>query len=149
MMQLSPLRAHLTAIKSELVFTGADDFFDLRTYPIESTDLGGRQRQAVGGEVFGAVSDHQDFQAPIQPAARRPVRMTPISPQRLVVEAAVLLEPTDKVPPIVANPLEQRLGRLPGIEEDVLRATAQPITGIAEQLKGECILRRTALVPEA
>jgi hypothetical protein len=44
MMQLSPLRTRLTAIEPELVFTGADDFFDLRAYPIESTDLGGWQR---------------------------------------------------------------------------------------------------------
>ena len=72
MMQLSPLRARLTAIESELVFTGPHDFFDVRPYPIELADLDGRQRQAVGGKVFGAVSDHQDVQAPVsQPLAAR------------------------------------------------------------------------------
>jgi hypothetical protein len=53
--------------------------------------------------------------------------MTPIGPKRLVVEAAVLLERTDTVPAVVTNPLEQDFGRIPGIEDDKLRATAQPL----------------------
>jgi hypothetical protein len=149
MMPLSPLGTRLTAIAPELVFTGANDFLDLRADPIQAADLRGRQCQAVGGQVFGAVSDDQDFQAPTQPAALRPVGLTPLGPKRVVVEPAVLLEPTDKAPPVVTNPLEQRLGWLPGIEEDILWATAQPLTGIAEPREGACLLRRSALVPEA
>ena len=42
MMQLSPLRTRLTAIKPELVLAGAEDFFDLRTHPIKAADLRGR-----------------------------------------------------------------------------------------------------------
>jgi hypothetical protein len=44
----------------------------------------------------------------------------------------MLLEAAHKIPPIVANPLEQRLGRIPGIEEDIGGATAQAIAGIAK-----------------
>src|SRR3712207_2637513 len=148
-MPLSPLSTRLTAIEPELVLTGTEDCFDVRTHLIQAADLRGRQRQAVSGEVFGAVSDDQPLQAPSQPASLRPVGMPPIGPKRLVVEPAVLLEPTDKVPPVVANSLEQRLGRVPRVEEDILRTTAQPITGIAEQFEGEGILRSAALVPEA
>jgi hypothetical protein len=52
-----------------------------------------------------------------------------------------------KVPPVVANSLQQNLGQIPGIEENILRATAQAITGITEQLQCERILRRTTRMP--
>ena len=42
-MPLSLLRTRLTAIEPELVFADADDCFDLRTDPLEATDLRGRQ----------------------------------------------------------------------------------------------------------
>src|SRR5262245_22496188 len=149
MRQLSPLRARLTAVEPEWVLTGTAACFALRTSPIASTDLGGRSRQAVGGDVCGAVSDHHDVQAPMQPARLRPGRMTPIGAQRLVVDAAVLREPTDNVPPIVVNPLEQGLGRRPGSEEDRLRTTTQPLAGLAEPRKGQGLLRSPARAPEA
>ena len=148
-MQLSPLSTRLTAIEPELILPGTEDFFDVRTPPIQAADLRGRQRQAMGGEVCGAVSDDQYLQAPTQPTSLRPVGMPPRGPKRLVVEPAVLLEPTDQVPPIVANPLEQRLRRVPSVEEDRRWTTAQPMTGIAEPFEGESLLRSTALVPEA
>jgi hypothetical protein len=60
--------------------------------------------------------------------------MESISPKRLAVAPPVLLEPTDKVPPVIAHPLQQRLGGVPGIEEHILQATAEAIARIAERL---------------
>ena len=70
MMQLSPLGARLTAGQTELIFAHPDDFLDLGTDAIQSTDLGSRQCQAIGRVVLGAVSDDQDFDPPVsQPVA--------------------------------------------------------------------------------
>jgi hypothetical protein len=148
-MHLRPLGARLTATQAELILTDSNDLFNLRAHPIEAAHLHGRQHQAVGGKVFGAVSDDQHFEAARQPAGFRPVRMAPISPQRLAVKPAILFETANKVPPIVANPLQEGSGGIPGIEQHKLGAAAQAIAGIAEQLKGEFILRRSALMPEA
>src|SRR5687767_6121867 len=74
--------------------------------------------------------------------------MAPIGPQGAAVEPAVLLEPTDKVPPVVTNPFQQSLRGIPGVKEDVLGATAEVIAGMAEQLQGEGILRGSTFAPE-
>jgi hypothetical protein len=62
--------------------------------------------------------------------------MESISPKRLAVAPPVLLEPTDEVAPFIAHPLQQRLGGVPGIKEHILRATAEAIARLAEQLYG-------------
>jgi hypothetical protein len=60
--------------------------------------------------------------------------MAPRGPERLTIEPAMLLQATHKVPPLVPKPLQHSLGRIPGIKEDRLGATAQVIPRIAEQL---------------
>jgi hypothetical protein len=58
MMQLRPRGADLTATQPELILTHPDHFLDLRMETIQAAHLRGRQRQAIGGVVLGAVSDH-------------------------------------------------------------------------------------------
>ena len=99
---------------------------------IEPADLRGRQRQTIGGKVFGAVSDDQHLQAPSQSTSLRPVGLAPIGPQGLAIEPPVLLQAADKVPAIVMNPLQLGLGGIPGITEHQVRATTQTITRLAE-----------------
>jgi hypothetical protein len=110
MMQLRPLRACLTAGQPKLILTDPNDFFALGAACIQATYLRGRKRQASGGVVLGAVSDDQDFQASGQPAAFGPIRVAPIHPEGLAVEATILLEPAHEIPPIVPNPLQQTFG---------------------------------------
>jgi hypothetical protein len=147
-MQLSPLSTRLTAIEPELILTDTDDFFDLRTHLIESADLRSRQRQAVGGKVFGAVSNDQHFQASTQPAALRPVGVPPIGSERLAIEAVILLETTDEISSIVPNALQPGFRGIPGVKEDILWATAQAVPSIAEELQGQRILGGATFAPE-
>jgi hypothetical protein len=147
MMVLRPLRTRLTAIQPKLILAHSDDFFDLRTPPIEAADLCGRQGQAIGRVVLGAVSADQDLEPTAQPASLRPIRMTPIGPEGLAIEPAVLLEATHELPAILPHPLQQGFRREPGIKEDVLRATTQPMASVAKPLQGQHILGGTSLVP--
>jgi class 3 adenylate cyclase len=148
MMLLRPLRTRLTALQPKLILAHSDDFFDLRTPPIEAADLCGRQGQAIGRVVLGAVSDDQDLEPAPQPTRLRPIRMPPIGSEGLAIEPAVLLEATHEIPAIIPHPLQQGFRRVPGIKEDVLRATTQPIASVAEQLQGQRILGGTSLVPQ-
>jgi hypothetical protein len=139
-MPLCPLGARLTATQAELIRTDADDFFALRAKRVEAASLRGRQRQAMAGVVLGAVSDDQDLQPACEPAARRPLGVTPVSPKRLAMEPAMSLEPAHALPAIVPNPLQQGLGRVPGVTEDRRRATAPAVTGIPEPLQSSLVL---------
>ena len=147
-MDLRPLCTRLTAREAELILTNANQFLDLGTSTIQLPHLHGRQRQAIGGVVLFAVSDNQHFEAATQPADLGPVGMPPMMPNCLSIEPAILLESTDKVPPLVTNAFQQRFGRIPRIKQDVRRPTAQVITGRAEQLQRQSILRKTAFVPQ-
>jgi hypothetical protein len=109
MVPLRPLGTRLPAGQSELVFACTDDFFNLGGELEQTAHFGGRQCQAIGGVVLGAVSDDQDFPATRPPAGLRPVGMTPTGPPGLTVEPAVLLQPADEIPSIVANPFQERL----------------------------------------
>jgi hypothetical protein len=148
-MQLRPLGARLTAGQAELVLTHPDDFLDLGPEAIAPPYLSRGPPEAVGGVILGAVSDDQDFQPPGQPTAVGPIRVPPVGPNRLAIEAAVLLQTADKVPTSVPNPLQQGFRGIPGVKEPRLRATAQPVAGLAEPLQSKDILRRPALMPEA
>ena len=106
-MPLRPLRACLTAGQPKLVLAHADHFFDLGAERIQVTDLRGRQRQAIGGVVLGAVSDDQDFQASSQPAAFAPRGVAPIRPEGLPIEPAILLQAAHEIPAIVPNPPQE------------------------------------------
>jgi hypothetical protein len=132
MMDLRPLRARLTARQPELILTDADQFLNLRAYTVPLPHLHGRQRQAIGGVVLFAVSDNEYFEAAAQPADLGPGGGPPMVPHRMSIEAAILLEATDKIPAIVATPFQERFGRIPRIKEDVCRATAQAMAGLAE-----------------
>ena len=125
MMQLSPLGTRLTASQPELILAHTDDFLDLCPPPIDAADFGGRQGQTIRRIVLGAVSGDQDFQPTCEPAGLRPIGMAPIGPKGLAIEAAVLLETADAIPAIVPNPLQEGFRGIPGIEEAILRATAQ------------------------
>jgi hypothetical protein len=149
MMELSPLGTRLTAIQPELILAHPAHFLDLRSPPIEAADFRGWQCQAIGRVVLGAVSDDQDLEPPAQPASRGPIRMTPIGPEGLAIEAAVLLETTDDIPAIVPNALQQGFRGIPGVKEDGLWVTAQAIPGRAEALEGQHLFGGAPLVPQS
>ena len=90
-----------------------------------------RQGEAIGGEILGAVSDDQNVQAPSEPAGFRPGGMAPIGTSRETIDATILREAADHRPAIVANPLEQGCRGIPRITEDVSRAAAEAVAGIA------------------
>ena len=140
MMPLRPLRARLTAAQAELIFTDSNDLFYLRTKAIQPPHLGSCQREAIGRVVLGAVSDDQDFEASRQPAGLRPVGVAPMDSQRMAIEPSIFLKAADKIPPIVMNSLQEPSGGIPRVKEDVGRATAQAIAGIAQSLQGQRIL---------
>jgi hypothetical protein len=139
MMPLSPLGPRLTTSQPELILADVDHFLDLRTLPIEATDFRGRQGQAIGRVVLGAVSDDQDLEPTAQPASLGPRRMTPIGPEGLAIEPAVLFKTTDEIPAIVPNALQQGFRGIPRVKENVLGGTAQAIPGVAEEIKGQRI----------
>jgi hypothetical protein len=64
---------------------------------------------------------------------------------RMSIAPPPLFEPAHKRPAIVPNPLQEGFGGIPGIKEHILRAAAQPITGIAESLQRELVLRGALL----
>jgi hypothetical protein len=130
-MDLRPLRARLTATQPGLIPTDPEHFFNLGADAIQPADLGRRQRETIGGQVLGAVSDDQDLQATAQPSWLRPRGGAPIGPQGWPVDAAILLQPTGDPPPVIPNPLQQGLRRLPGVKEHVPRVTAQAVAGLA------------------
>jgi hypothetical protein len=86
----------------------------------------------MGGVVLVAVSDNEYFEAAAQPADFGPVGEPPMVPHRVSIKPAILLEPTDKIPAIVTNPLQERSGRIPRVKQDVRRVTTQAMAGIAE-----------------
>jgi hypothetical protein len=139
-MHLCLLRARLTATQPKWIRTDADHFFDLGPETIPLADLGSRPPETMGGKVLGAVSDGQDLQATGQPACHRPIRVTPIGPAGVLVEAAILLEPTDEIPPIVPHPLPQSFREIPGSKEHIRGVTAPAVAGRAEPLQGQLIL---------
>jgi hypothetical protein len=140
MMLLGALRARLTAGQAELIFTDSNHLLNLGADAIHPADLGSWHLQAIGGVVLLAVSDNQYFQPPAELADLGPVRMAPMVTERLPIEAAIILEASHEVPPIVANVLEQGFGGVPGIKEHILGLATQPIPGIAQQLQGERVL---------
>src|SRR5919197_2546866 len=91
-MPLGSLGARLTATQCELIFAHTDDFFDLGPDVIQPAYLRGRDRQAIGGVVLGAVSDHQYFESPTQPTGLGPIGMPTMVTEPVSIEAAVLLE---------------------------------------------------------
>jgi len=133
-MYLCSFGARLTAIQAELILAGPDDFLNMGAEAIQSAHLHRRQGQAIGGVVLLAVSDNEYFEAPAQPAPLGPVRVLPMGPHRMSIEPAMFLETAYEIPAIVANPLQEGSGGIPGIKQDVVRAAAQPIASIAEQL---------------
>jgi hypothetical protein len=130
-MSLRPRGTGLTARQPALILTDTDHFLNLGADTRQATDLCRRQGEAIGGELLGAVADDQDFHTPRPPTALRPIRVAPKGPERLAIEAASLLQAADKRPAIVPNPFQERFRGLPGVAEDILRATAQAIASIA------------------
>jgi hypothetical protein len=112
-MHLRPLGARLTATPAALILTDAHDLFNLGANAIQAADLCARQRQAVGGLVLFAVSDHQHFAPSAHAANLGPGGVPPLLTDRVAIEPAVLLQATHKRPAIGAKPLQQRLRRLP------------------------------------
>jgi hypothetical protein len=115
-----------------LILPKTDDFLNLGTEAIQTTDRGSREGQAISGVVLLAVSDHQDCDATVQPTDLGPVRMSPIVAYGFAVEATIFLDPAHKIPSIVPNALPELFGGIPGIEEHIRRATVHAVTRIAE-----------------
>jgi hypothetical protein len=59
-----------------------------------------------------------------------------MGPDLRPVDAAILLQATDDIPPIVAKPLQESFGGIPGVEHHRRGAAVQAIAGIAEPLEG-------------
>jgi hypothetical protein len=133
-MELRPRGARLTAGSAELIFANPDDFLHVSTEARQSAHRRSQQRQAIRRIVLGAISDDQDFEVACQPPTGYPVGLTAIRTNRLAVEPAVLLEPTDQIPPIIANPLQQGFRRIPRLKEDICGATVEAIAGRAQAL---------------
>jgi hypothetical protein len=132
MRPLSPLRARLIARPAELSFAHADDLLDLGLHAINRpTSAAGRVRRLVAPYV--APSDHQDWQAPRQPATLRPLGVSAVGTHSVPVEPAVLLQAAHAIPPIVAPPLQQPSGGILGIEPHIFGAAAQAIAGLAQR----------------
>jgi hypothetical protein len=125
-------RARLTARQGQLIFADADHFLDLGTPAIQTAHLRGRQRQAMGGVVLLAVSDNQHFEATAEPAALGPVGVPPLMTERAAIEPPMLFETAHDILPILANPLQQGSGGIPGIDQHIVGMTPQAIPGIAE-----------------
>lgn len=132
MMQVARFGACFTASQTELILTGVDYFLDVGADAIHPSHLGGQLRQAIGGIVLLAVSDNQHFEAPTQPAGVRPIRTAPITPKGLTIEPEILFQAIHEVPPVVPKALKQRFGRVPGVEDNILRTTVQTVAGIAQ-----------------
>jgi site-specific DNA recombinase len=110
---------------------------DWRAHPIQPADLGGRQCEAVGGIVLGAVSDDQDVQATSQPAGFRPIGGTPIGSEGLAIAAAMRLQAAHNVPSIIPKALQQGFRGVPGVEQHIRRAATPPMASVAEPLQGQ------------
>jgi hypothetical protein len=75
--------------------------------------------------------------------------VTPIGPEGVPGEAAILLEPTDEIPPIVPNPLPQSFRGILGSKEHGRGLTALAVAGIAEQRQGQLIFGWASCAPES
>jgi hypothetical protein len=93
--------------------------FHLRADARAAAHLRGREREAVGGVVRGAVADHPYFQASAYAANGRPVGVVPIVPHRVSRAPAMLLQTAPKVPPLGAHPLQEGSGRIRRLKEDL------------------------------
>src|SRR5919197_2219129 len=107
MMLLSPFRARLTARQGQLIRADPEHFLDLGTPAIQAAHLHGRQRQAIGGRVLLAVSDHEHCEAAAQPTALSPVGVSPMVTHRVAIEPLILFDTAHEIPAIVANPLQE------------------------------------------
>ena len=128
-LELSPLGTRLPALYAPLVLTGAAHCLNVGADPLAAAALRGRSRQAVSGNVWGAVSDDQHVPPPAPPAPLRPVGIAAVGPKRWGGEPAVRLAPTETVPPIVTNAVPQGVRRSPGLAEDRGWGTAPPLAG--------------------
>src|SRR5918912_595021 len=78
-------------------------------------------RRWVASDLL-AVSDPPDCEASAQPVALSPVRVPPMVPHGVPIAPAILFETAHEIPAIVANPLQEGSGGIPGIKQDVVRA---------------------------
>src|SRR5919198_1650133 len=140
MLLLSPFRARLTARQGPLILADPEHFRDLGTPAIQAAHLRGRQRQAIGGRVLLAISDHEHCEAAAQPTALSPVGVSPMVTHRVAIEPPILFDTAHERPAIVANPLPEGCGGIPGIKAHGLRAAAQAMASIAEELQGARVL---------
>ena len=148
MMELRPLGAGLTAGEGELILAHTAHFLALRAEAIQATDFRGRQRQAIGGVVLLAGSDHQHFEAPAPPAALGPVGVPPMLTDRLPIEPALLLQAAHDIPSIVAHPLQAGSRGIPRLQQDRVGVPMQAIASLAEELECEGVLCRPTLLPQ-
>jgi hypothetical protein len=148
MVPLRLFRPRLTAGQTQLIRAHAEDFRDWRAAAIQAAHCRGRERQALGGVVLLAVSDHQDFETPAPPAPLGPVGVPPMVTQRVPSEPAILLQATPKIPPVGPNPLQEGLGRRPGVKEHIRGAATQAMPGLAESLSSQLVLRGASFPPQ-
>src|SRR5215467_9715372 len=144
----TPLVACLTAFQTHLTFQAPDDLFALLALPIQGAHLFGAEAEPVGRIVCAAVSHAKYLDISSQRAGRLPVGLLQIAHEGTSLEAPILLELADTIPAIIAEPLAEGLRGIPGVDQNKLRLTAQPVPGIAQELSGKGKCGGSAFVPE-
>ena len=138
---LCPDEAGLTATQPALIRADPHDCLDLGPPTMQTAHLWGHQRQAIGGLVLLAVSDHEHVEAPTQPAILGPVGMSPMVTEGVTMNPTMLVEPADDIPAVVAKALQQDLRGIPGVKEPGLGTTTQAMAGITQPLQRQRGLR--------
>jgi hypothetical protein len=98
----------------------------------QTAHLWGHQRQATGGIVLFAVSDHEHVETPTQPATLGPVGMSPMVTEGVTMKPTMPVAPADDIPAVIANVLQQDLRGIPCVKEPGLGTTTQAMAGITQ-----------------
>lgn len=146
--RLCPDGAGLTATQPALLRADPHDCLDLGPPTIQTAHLWGHQRQAMGGIILFAVSDHEHVEAPTQPATLGPVKMSPMVTEGVTMKPTMLVEPADDIPAVLANALQQDLRGIPGVKEPGLGTTTQAMAGTTQPRQRQRVLRSTSCAPE-
>jgi hypothetical protein len=129
--------AYLTGCAAQLALDGPDDCLDLMPLLLGPSDLLGGQAQPVRGVVLAAVAHHTDLALTAPVAHGLPIGVLEGEGEGFPLKAPLLLELADKVPAVIAAPLEQFLRGLPRVKEDQLRLTPPAMACIAQKLSGQ------------
>ena len=141
-MSLRPRRAGLTARQPEWPLPHPAHGLHWGAETLQTTARCGRPGAAMGGDSPGRRLCRPRRSHPS--AAHRAPSPTAGAARPA---AARLLQAADTIPAIVATPGQERCRRRPGVDADILGATAQAMAGSTEALQGHHVLRRAPARP--